>query len=86
MTEIVKEDRQRSKAKSGWHSSKLHLALIAIALVTGVFSFIVATTGSTAGFGEYCITVVSLVATYSGARVSESFALRGQRPSEPPAS
>jgi hypothetical protein len=63
-------------AKSGWHSSKLHLALIAITILTFVFVFVVAKTGEPAGFGEYCIALVSLVGTYSGSRVAESFAQR----------
>lgn len=72
-----------STPRSGWHSSKLHLALIAIAVVTVVFLFVVEKTGSAAGFGEYCITVVSLAATFSGSRVAESFALRSPRTPSP---
>lgn len=63
-------------ARSGWYSSKLHLACIAIAVLTLVFVFVVARTGGAAGFGEYCIALVSLVGTYSGSRVAESFAQR----------
>ena len=68
------------KARSGWHSSKLHLALIAIAVLTVVFIAVVALTRSAAGFGEYCIALVSLVASYSCSRVAESFALRRPAP------
>lgn len=71
--------------RSGWHSSKLHLALIAIAVLTVVFVFVVARTGGGAGFGEYCIALVSLVGTYSGSRVAESFAQRPREPVEPKA-
>ncbi len=67
--------------RSGWHSTKLHLALLGIAVLTLVFVFVVARTGEPAGFGEYCIALVSLVGTYSGSRVAESFA---QRPARQP--
>lgn len=63
-------------ARSGWYSSKLHLALISMTVLTLVFVFVVARTGGAAGFGEYCIALVSLVGTYSGSRVAESFAQR----------
>lgn len=68
------------KSRSGWYSTKLHLALIGIAVVTAVFLFVVEKTGSAAGFGEFCITVVSIAASYSGSRVAESFAQRSARP------
>lgn len=64
------------KHRSGWYSTKLHLALIALAVLTGVFLAVVRITGSAAGFGEYCIALVTLVATYSGSRVGETFAQR----------
>lgn len=67
--------------RSGWYSTKLHLSLIGIAVVTSVFLFVVSKTGSVAGYGELCITVVSLVATAQGSRVAESFAQR--RPPTP---
>jgi hypothetical protein len=66
------------KIRSGWFSSKLHLALIGMAMVTAVFLFVVLVTHTAAGFGEYAITMVSLVGTYSGARVAESFAARAK--------
>lgn len=62
--------------RSGWKSTKLHLALIAIALLTLVYVFVVARTGEATGYGELCIAVVSLVATTQGSRVAESFAQR----------
>lgn len=70
-----------STHRSGWRSSKLHLALLAIAVLTLVFVFVIARTGEPAGFGEYCVALVSLVASYSGSRVAESFA---QRPARTP--
>jgi hypothetical protein len=69
-----------STHRSGWHSTKLHLALIGIAVLTLVFVFVVARTSTGSGFGEYCIALVSLVGTYSGSRVAESFAQRPQKP------
>lgn len=71
-----------ARFRSGWHSTKLHLALIGMALVTAVFVAVIIITGSAAGFGEYCIALVSLSAGYSGSRVAESFA---QRPRGGPA-
>jgi hypothetical protein len=68
------------KPRSGWSSTKLHLALIAIAVLTFVFVFVVHTAGATAGFGEYCIAVVTIVASAHGSRVAESFAARPSRP------
>lgn len=65
-----------SKFRSGWRSTKLHLALIGIAVLTLVFVFVIASTGQPTGFGEYCLALVSLVASYSGSRVAESFAQR----------
>lgn len=69
--------------RSGWYSTKLHLALIAIAVLTGVYVFVVARTGEPVGFGELCVAVVSLVATTQGSRVAESFAQRPARPPSP---
>lgn len=71
------------EGRSGWHSTKLHLALIAIAVLTLVFVFVIARTGEPAGFGEYCVALVSLVASYSGSRVAESFAQRPARTPSP---
>ncbi len=68
--------------RSGWASTKLHLALIAIAVLTFVFVFVVHVAGTAAGFGEYCIAIVTVVASAHGSRVAESFAAR--RPTLPP--
>lgn len=72
--------------RSGWKSTKLHLALIAMSVVTLVFIFVVARTGEAAGWGEYCITMVSLVASTQGSRVAESFAQRPTKPNPPTSS
>jgi hypothetical protein len=74
----------RSAHRSGWKSTKLHLALIAIALLTVVYVFVVARTGEPVGFGELCVAVVSLVATTQGSRVAESFAQRPPPPTTKP--
>lgn len=74
---------ETSKRRSGWYSTKLHLALIAISVLTLVFVFVIARTGEPAGFGEYCVALVSLVASYSGSRVAESFAQRPARTPSP---
>ena len=75
----------QTKARSGWYSTKLHLALISMAVLTVVFVFVVARTGSGAGWGEYCIALVSLVGMYSGANVAATFAQRPPRPPDSPA-
>lgn len=72
---VVKLNKQAHAQRSGWKSSKLHLALISMGLITGVFLFVVLHTQSAAAFGEYCITILSLCATFSGSRVAESFAM-----------
>jgi len=61
------------KPRSGWRSTKLHLALITMTLLTVVYGL--------AGFplmafGEYALGVISAAGIYSGSRVAESFALR----------
>lgn len=77
---LAKLNERATAQRSGWRSSKFHIALISIAVVTGVFVFVVARTGSAAGFGEYCIAIVSIAATFSGSRVAESFAaMRGAK-------
>lgn len=64
------------RRRSGWYSTKLHLALITMAVLTLVFVFVVAQTGSAAGWGEYCIAMISAAGIYAGSRVAESFAQR----------
>jgi len=70
--------------RSGWRSTKLHLALIAIALLTLVFVFVIARTGEPTGFGEYCVALCTLVASTQGSRVAESFAQRPKAPALQP--
>lgn len=71
---LVKLKREADAQRSGWRSSKFHLALISMAILTLVFLFVVTVTKSAAGWGEYCIALVSIAATFSGSRVAESFA------------
>lgn len=52
----------------GWRSTKLHLSLIALALITGAYAF----TGSKDTlFGEYCFAVLGAAGLYTGARTFE---------------
>lgn len=74
---------KKSSYRSGWHSTKLHLALIAMTVLTVVFVFVVARTANGAGFGEYCIALCTLVASTQGSRVAESFAQRPPSPAPP---
>lgn len=73
----------KAHGRSGWHSTKLHLALIGMAMVTAVFVFVVLVTHSGAGFGEYAITMVSLAVGFQGSRVAETFAQRRSDPEQP---
>lgn len=59
------------KQRSGWHSTKLHLALMAT--LTAVF---VGRRISDQYFGEYCFALITAAGIYSGARVAETFAQR----------
>ena len=61
--------------RSGWHSTKLHLALITMATVTAVF---VAMHMPEHSFDTYCLTLVTGAGIFSGTRVMESFAARPQ--------
>lgn len=65
-----------SKHRSGWRSSKLHLCLIGMVLLTSVF---IIGPRSDAAFDALCFAVVSLVGVYSGSRVGETFANRPAR-------
>lgn len=67
-----------SAHRSGWHSTKLHLSLIGMGLVTIVYGL---AGFPVMAFGEYCLALGTFAGIYSGARVSESFA---QRPKAPP--
>lgn len=62
--------------RSGWRSSKMHLALIGVVVLTAMFTFVVWRTNSAAGWGEYCLAIVSLAGVYSTSRVGETFANR----------
>ncbi len=66
--------------RSGWYSTKLHLALIMMALVTLVFwrmGF------PPEQFANYCVAMNVSAGIYSGSRVGESFAQRGRPPFPP---
>lgn len=64
---------EEKKQRSGWHSTKLHLALITMATLTAVF---VARGIADQYFGEYCFALITAAGIYSSARVAESFAQR----------
>lgn len=69
-------------SRSGWHSTKLHLALIGMALLTMVFITTVAVTKTATGWAEYVLGEVSMAGIYATSRVGESFAQRGQKKEE----
>ncbi len=65
----------------GWRSTKLHLALITMALITLVYSF--------AGFpesqfGTYCTALITAAGIFSGAAVAERFAAKPAAVTGPP--
>ena len=53
-----------------WKSTKLHLALIAMATLTAVYAF---SGFPVAAFGEYTIGLITATGIYSGARAAEKF-------------
>lgn len=61
--------------RSGWRSTKLHLALITMVLATVVYAFI---GWPEAQFTGYCVTLLGAAGIFSGTRTAESFAHRGR--------
>lgn len=54
----------------GWRSTKLYMALLTMALMTGVYAF---TGFPEAQFGEYCLGLLGAAGIYSGASTAEKF-------------
>lgn len=69
------ETETKNKYRPGWYSTKLHLALITMALITSVYGFM---GFPVAAFGEYCFSVTTAAGIYSGTRVAETFAQRNR--------
>lgn len=67
--------------RGGWRSTKLHLTLIAMALITGAFVFIDRAHRGTA-FAEYTIAIGLCLGTFCGSNVWEK--RRGVPPSADP--
>lgn len=67
-------------AYRGWKSTKLHLALIVMGLMTAVYAL---AGFPPAAFGEFCFGLVSAAGVYSGAHAAEKFA---KPPVQPPPS
>lgn len=63
----------------GWRSTKLHLALITMALVTGVYAL---TGFHVAAFGEYTMALIGAAGIYSSAAAVEKFAARAPAPAK----
>lgn len=61
------------RPRSGWHSSKLHLSLITMAVLTVGWLVMGATEGT---YGEWAMGVIAAAGIYSSSRVAESFASR----------
>lgn len=57
----------------GWRSTKLHLALVTMALVTTVYGL---AGFPPAAFGEFCMTIIAAAGIYSGAATAEKFVPR----------
>lgn len=74
--------KTKSVQRSGWHSTKLHLSLIGMALLTVVFITTVSVTKTATGWAEYVLGEVSMAGIYAGSRVGESFALRKKKDEE----
>lgn len=65
------------KVRTGWVSSKLHLSLIGMGLVTGLFFF---SSGSDAAFSTACSAVEVLAIGYSVTRVGTDVLQRRKAP------
>lgn len=72
---------EKTGPKSGWSSSKLHLALITMAVITGVY---LGCGISDVFFGEFVMGILGAAGIYSSSRVAESFAQRRPPGSSPP--
>lgn len=57
----------------GWRSTKLHLALITMAVLTGAYGF---TGFHESAFGEYAMGLIAAAGIYSAANATEKFAVR----------
>lgn len=68
------------KFRTGWVSSKLHLCLIGMVLVTWLFF---ASSGSDAAFSTACSAVEVLAIGYSVSRVGETVAQRRAPTTDP---
>lgn len=55
----------------GWKSSKLHLALITMALISAAYSL---TGFAESLFGEFCMALLAAAGVYSGSATVEKFA------------
>ena len=58
------------QSSRGWRSTKMHLALLTMALITGVYAFV---GFPEAQFGEYCLGLLGAAGIYSGASTAEKF-------------
>ncbi len=61
----------------GWHSTKLHLALITMALMSIAYAW---AENSPALFGEYCMGLIAATGVYSGSSVVEK--IKGKAPAK----
>lgn len=77
MEEAPKKERRHSE-RSGWKSSKLHLALIAMTLITVVYAW-----RPGPAFSEYAGWIFAAAGMYSGSRVLETF-VQVRKRADPP--
>lgn len=82
---IVAEDKKRA-ARGGWRSTKLHLALITMGVLTGGFLLLVSqlTEGASgdALFGTYVMGMLGAAGIYSGSNVAATLSARGSASSK----
>ena len=57
-------------AYRGWKSTKLHLSLIAMALISGAYAW---AGFPLVAFGEYCMAILGAASIYSGSATVEKF-------------
>lgn len=60
-------------SERGWKSTKLHLALITMATITGVYALV---GFPESAFGEFCMALIGATGIYSAANAAQKFSPR----------
>lgn len=79
---VAKLNKAAHAQRSGWKSTKLHLALIVMALLTAGW-LTLGDVGRGATFGEWALGLATAAGIFSTTRVAESFAPRRVKADDP---